>query len=141
MDRVGELKTGFVGSGFAADFHVASMRACARYGVTPAAVFSPTRAKRDAFAERHGLHSVAELHSLVEQVDVVHVCAPAATHEEVTLAALRAGVHVLVEKPVTGSFGPATPPSEQMLVAATASAQRIALPPRNQRQCYAESFV
>ncbi len=36
----------------------------------------------------------------VEVVDAIVVCSPHATHAEVTLAALDAGVHVLVEKPL-----------------------------------------
>jgi GFO/IDH/MocA oxidoreductase family protein len=36
----------------------------------------------------------------VEAVDAIVICSPHATHAEVTLAALDAGVHVLVEKPL-----------------------------------------
>ncbi len=35
-----------------------------------------------------------------ERIDIVDVCAPSGLHAEVTIAALRAGKHVLVEKPM-----------------------------------------
>lgn len=133
------LKAGFVGSGFAARFHLES----ARRVCLPTAVFSPTPAKRDAFAAEHALTSVDSLERLIELVDVVHLCAPAATHEEVAVAALQEGVHVIVEKPFTGYFGPATTPHREMLAAATASASRMvaAAAESPATLCYAENFV
>jgi len=38
-----------------------------------------------------------------ESVDWVHVCTPVATHADVAIQCLRAGAHVLVEKPVTAT--------------------------------------
>jgi len=41
-------------------------------------------------------------------VDVVHVCTPNSTHREYTLAALRAGKHVVCEKPLATTLAGAT---------------------------------
>lgn len=49
--------------------------------------------------------------------DIVHVCSPADRHEEHALQALRAGIHVLCEKPVA-----ATPGGVQRLLDAAAKA-------------------
>jgi predicted dehydrogenase len=42
-----------------------------------------------------------------DSVDVVAIATPAATHTDVALAALRAGKHILVEKPLAASYGDA----------------------------------
>lgn len=52
-----------------------------------------------------------------DEVDTVDVCTPAFVHAEVTIAALRAGKHVLVEKPVA----PTLEEAEAMGCAATES--------------------
>jgi predicted dehydrogenase len=38
-------------------------------------------------------------------IDVIHICAPPAAHEEMIRAGLQAGKHVICEKPLTGYFG------------------------------------
>ena len=133
------LKAGLVGSGFVARIHVEALRRVAE----PIAVFSPTPARREAFAAEHAVAPVGSLAELIDAVDVVHVCAPASTHEEVAVAALSAGVHVVVEKPFTGYFGAATTPHRQMLEAATGSAGRMVAADRASAAtlCYAENFV
>lgn len=71
-------------------------------------VYSPTATNRDAFAQRHGIRSFAALDQLIAAVDVVHVCTPPVTHEPVAVGALKAGKHVIIEKPFTGYFGDGT---------------------------------
>ena len=55
-----------------------------------------------------------------DDVDVVDICTPGDTHCEIALAALEAGKHVLVEKPVANSVAEA----EQMVAAADAARER-----------------
>jgi len=43
---------------------------------------------------------------MLPEVDVIDVCTPGYAHEEVSIAALEAGKHIVVEKPFTGYFGP-----------------------------------
>jgi predicted dehydrogenase len=57
-------------------------------------------------ASRYGwAETAADWREVVERedVDIVDVCTPGHLHAEVALAALRAGKHVLVEKPLTNS--------------------------------------
>ncbi len=55
-----------------------------------------------------------------DDIDIVDICTPGATHCEIALAALAAGKHVLVEKPLANSVAE----SEQMVAAAAVAAER-----------------
>ena len=55
-----------------------------------------------------------------DDVDIVDVCLPGHLHAEVAIAALEAGKHVLVEKPLANTVAEA----EKMLVAAQAARER-----------------
>ncbi|MDT0453980.1 Gfo/Idh/MocA family protein [Streptomyces hesseae] len=72
-------------------------------GTEPVAVASRDRARAAALAEEYGcraVHGYAELLA-DDAVDAVYVPLPPALHEEWTETALRAGKHVLAEKPLT----------------------------------------
>ncbi|MFC5728587.1 MULTISPECIES: Gfo/Idh/MocA family protein [Nocardioides] len=55
-----------------------------------------------------------------DDVDIVDICTPGDSHHEIALAALAAGKHVLVEKPLANSVAEA----EEMVAAAVAAAAR-----------------
>ncbi len=55
-----------------------------------------------------------------DDVDIVDICTPGDTHAEIAIAALEAGKHVLVEKPVANSVAEA----ERMVAAADAARER-----------------
>ncbi|WP_408898288.1 Gfo/Idh/MocA family protein [Nocardioides sp. R1-1] len=55
-----------------------------------------------------------------DDVDIVDVCTPGDSHAEIALAALAAGKHVLVEKPLANSV----PEAEQLVAAAASAAER-----------------
>jgi predicted dehydrogenase len=68
-----------------------------------AAVADPSPRARTAVADRYGIAAAYASHEdLLERagVDAVLVASPSATHAQVALDALAAGVHVLVEKPL-----------------------------------------
>jgi predicted dehydrogenase len=102
------VRGGIVGSGFAANLHLEGIRRVYGTDVDLAGVWSPTPANARAFAERHGLETYASLEALLDDVEVVHVCASPAAHEPIAIAALERGVHAIVEKPLTGYFGDGT---------------------------------
>jgi predicted dehydrogenase len=95
--RWGIIGTGLISTTFAADLELTDSG-------TVAAVGSRRQETAEAFGERFGVpgrHGSYE--ALVEdpEVDVVYVGTPHPMHHEDALLALRAGKHVLVEKPFT----------------------------------------
>ena len=72
-------------------------------GVRMVACCDVDKAKARAFAKRHGIEAVYDDYRqlLAEaELDALDVVAPDTMHAEITLAALRAGCHVMCEKPL-----------------------------------------
>ena len=94
------LKVGIVGCGAISRNHLEAFAAAGGAEVTVVCDIDPDRARETAaqYGVPEAVGSVAEL--LATGVDIVSVCTPHPTHEEVVLAAAAAGVHVLCEKPV-----------------------------------------
>jgi predicted dehydrogenase len=111
---------GIVGSGFAANLHYEGIERVYGTNVELAGVFSPTETNARRFAEPRGLRTFPSLDALLDEVEVVHICASPAAHESIALSALQRGVHAVIEKPLTGWFGDGTPDFH----AACASMQR-----------------
>jgi len=96
----GPLHIAFLGCGFITDVHSRQLRALG--GAVAARYASRDRAKADAYCRRFGgragygdyLSAIAD-----PDVDAVVVAVPPAYHLDLTLRALEAGKHVLVEKP------------------------------------------
>ncbi len=59
----------------------------------------------NATAEKHGAHAYTDYREMLEKEkpDAVSVVVPTAMHEEVGMAALEAGAHVLMEKPIAAT--------------------------------------
>jgi predicted dehydrogenase len=71
------------------------------------AIADPVVEKAQAFAAKFGIPNVYGSHAELiarEDIDLVDVCTPSATHFELSWAALEAGKHVLCEKPVAYDY-------------------------------------
>ena len=99
------VKAGIIGSGFSASFHFEALHKVYGTGIEISGVFSPTRSKREAFAEKRGIQAFQTLDQILDQSDVVHICAPPSAHETLAVAALKRDKFAIVEKPLTGYFG------------------------------------
>jgi predicted dehydrogenase len=100
---VPSLRWGVIGTGIAGSF----VRAIHEHTTQRAVVVTARdQAKTTAFAAEHGIPRTApSVEALVNdpEVDVVYVATPHPLHREQALAAIAAGKHVLIEKPIAMS--------------------------------------
>jgi predicted dehydrogenase len=96
-----KLGMGLVGPGFIAAHHIDAVRRLGDVEVVGIAGSSPESAKKRA-RELGVQHAYASYHELLADpaVQVVHNTTPNHLHREVSLAALRAGKHVISDKPL-----------------------------------------
>jgi hypothetical protein len=97
------VRVGVVGAGLVAQAEHLPYLAALRDRFTLAAIAEPSRTVREALGARYGVPGLyAGYRELIDagEVDAVVVCSPAGTHAEAVLAALDAGLHVFVEKPM-----------------------------------------
>ena len=99
------VRAGLVGAGFSASFHYEAL--CRVYGVNVdvKGVFALDMEQAAEFAKQREITAYESLDALIADVDVVHCCVLVAGHEEIAVAALKAGRNVIVEKPLTGYLG------------------------------------
>ena len=95
------LRAAVIGTGFVGPFHVDAIRRTGLGEVVAIAGADPgrTAAKAAALGVERWTADAAELIA-DPSIDVIHICTPNATHVELAEAALRAGRHVVVEKPI-----------------------------------------
>jgi predicted dehydrogenase len=98
----GPLKAAVVGAGVFGHHHATKYKALGLAGqdVTLFAIADPNPEMRAKAKVHHGSAVVADWRELLGKVDLVSVCSPAVTHAEIVRDFLKAGTHVLVEKPI-----------------------------------------
>jgi len=122
------LGVGLVGYAFMGAAHSQAWRTAGRFFDLPRTVDRAVLAGRDAAAvaaaaDRLGWRSTeTDWRRVVERddVDLVDVCTPGDSHAEIAITALRAGKHVLCEKPLANTVAEA----EAMAVVAAEAAAR-----------------
>jgi predicted dehydrogenase len=145
------IRLGIVGSRSAAQFHYTAYQQVTGIDVEVVGVTSITKEHREDFAQKRKTKAFNSLEEMLPEVDVIDVCTPGYAHEEVSIASLEAGKHIVIEKPFTGYFGPLEGKNfkgnkfskEKMLESAIASAKRIiSAALKNKRKiCYAENWI
>lgn len=94
-----ELRCAVVGTGYLGKFHAdkyAALPECQLIAVVDA---DPVRA--ESVAQAQGAQAYTDYHDLLGYVDAVSIAAPTRLHHDIARDFLRAGAHVLVEKPMT----------------------------------------
>lgn len=111
------IGVGVIGTGFMGATHVASYAAAAADGICELVALCDRSAGAAAAEKRGNLRTVAEgatgfdlasvpVYTSAEElladrrIQAVSICTPTDTHADLAIAALRAGKHVLIEKPV-----------------------------------------
>ena len=115
------LRVGIAGCGAISRNHLEAFRALDDVQIVGVCDIDPERARATAAAwgVPAAVSSVGELLAL--GLDLVSVCTPHPTHEDVVLEAAAAGVHVLCEKPIAIELA-----SAERMVAACDDAGRVA---------------
>ena len=134
------IRVGLAGTGFAGKFHLENYGE----GVEVVGVTSARAESREAFAAEHGLKAYETVEAMLEDIDVLDICTPPSSHFEYMMMAVRAGKHIVVEKPLTGFFGdPAVTGKEAMLKAVLEQVQELreAVEKAGTVFGYAENFV
>ncbi len=96
---IASLRAGVIGTGFIGPVHVEALR---RLGVSVNAICDVADLAVNAAARLGIPQAFTDYHDLLacDDVDVVHITTPNRFHAEMSLAALRAGKHVVCEKPL-----------------------------------------
>jgi predicted dehydrogenase len=93
------IRTAVIGCGHIGRYHLEKYAASARSELVAVVDADPGRGSE--IAAKHGIRALTDHRELFGAVDAVSVAVPTALHHQVASDCLRAGLHVLVEKPMT----------------------------------------
>jgi predicted dehydrogenase len=99
-----KLKTALVGCGKVTDQHAAALINLKESDF--AAVCGRNPEKTAQYADRYGVKAYTDVSEMVhrEKINVVNILTPHPNHREPAIAAMEAGAHVLIEKPLASSL-------------------------------------
>lgn len=97
-----KLKIGVIGAGVFGNYHAAKCAAHPRHDFI--GIFDPDHQRVRKAAQRHGTRAYDNCNTLLARVDAVIIASIAIHHGPIAVAALKAGCHVLVEKPIANTL-------------------------------------
>jgi predicted dehydrogenase len=100
-----KIKIGVIGVGHLGSLHAKMYDEID--GITFAGVYDVSEEKRKEIASKYKVNAFATIDELLKDVDAVSIATITTTHFEVAKQALEAGVHVLIEKPITTTLADA----------------------------------
>ncbi|MGH8196533.1 MAG: Gfo/Idh/MocA family protein [Steroidobacteraceae bacterium] len=112
------LRCAVVGAGYLGRFHAQKYAGLARCELV--GIADPSPEARERVSAELGVAAHADHRELLGRVDAVSIATPTALHHAVARDLLKAGVHVLVEKPIT-----TTAEEARELIALAAAAGRV----------------
>ena len=93
------IRTAVIGVGHMGRYHAEKFAACE--GAELAAVVDSDPGRAVALAQKLGCAAIADYRQVLGQADAAVIATPTAYHHEIALACIGAGMHVLIEKPIT----------------------------------------
>jgi predicted dehydrogenase len=93
-----KIRTGVIGAGVFGGHHAGKLAAAPSSALQ--GVYDPDAGRARSLADRYGCAVFADAPSLIAAVDALTIASPASTHGGLVRAALEAGRHVYVEKPL-----------------------------------------
>jgi predicted dehydrogenase len=105
VDMSAKLRAAVIGVGYLGNFHV--QKYLAQPGVHVVGVVDTNAHRLSEVADRYAIIPFTRVEDLVGEVDLVSIVTPPQHHFEAARICLEAGIHVLVEKPVTATVAEA----------------------------------
>ena len=95
--HVGVIGTGHLGAFHARTYHHLEKKC----GITLDCVCDVKKKNAKEIAKKYHIDYVTDYHQMLGRVDAVSIVVPTSMHYQVAKDCINAGVHVLIEKPVT----------------------------------------
>ena len=112
------MRIGIIGSGTMGETHA---QAWQHTPATPVGIVSRSVDSARAFGSRWGITPYPSLEAMLPHIDVLDICTPTHLHQDMTLTAAAAGVHVICEKPLARTVAQA----EEMIAACQAAGVKL----------------
>jgi UDP-N-acetyl-2-amino-2-deoxyglucuronate dehydrogenase len=95
-----KLRFALIGCGVIGPTHAEAINSLPDAELVAVADIIPARAQK--LADKYGVKAYTDVQEMLarEQLDVVNICVPSGLHGEITCQAMRAGKHVIIEKPM-----------------------------------------
>ena len=108
MNAKGEVCLGMAGAGRATELHMNALKRFSGVPVCYKHIIARRFEQVEMMKNRYGFEkSSLDFDNLINdpEIDVIDICTPPYVHEEMIEKALKAGKHVICEKPLSGYFG------------------------------------
>ena len=108
MNKKGEICIGMAGAGRATELHMNALKRFSGVPVCLKHIIARRFEQVEEAQKRYGFENASlDFDNLLndEEIDVIDICTPPYVHEEMIIKAIKAGKHVICEKPLSGYFG------------------------------------
>lgn len=154
MNSKGEICIGMAGAGRATELHINALKRYTGVPVCLKHIIARRPEQVEEARQRFGfLRASLDYQDLIRdpEIDVIDICTPPYLHEEMIIAGLQGGKHIICEKPLCGYFGePGDEEPVGLCVSKRVMYERVLLRLENIREeiersdrkfMYAENFV
>lgn len=97
------IKVGVIGTGSMGVNHVRSY-ASLKHICDLVGLYDTDEKKADDIAQSYGIKSFSSLEEMLQEVDAVNIATPTSTHYDIAVKAVKKGIHILIEKPITSEI-------------------------------------